>query len=47
MGQVRDTKFSTSVSNEMLLYAASVPGNDARVTDFSVSELSKEKQQWG
>ena len=42
LGQVRDTKFGTNVSNKMLLNAAK-----ARVTAFTISELLREKQQVG
>ena len=37
LGRVRDTKFGTNVSNEMLLNAA-----NTRVTAFTVSELLRE-----
>ena len=43
LGQVRDTKFDTNVSNEMLLNAAI----KAKVTVFTVSELLRENQQGG
>ena len=42
MGRVRDTQFGTNVSNKMLLNA-----ENARVTDFTVSELLRENQQGG
>ena len=42
LGQVRDTKFGTNVSNKVLLNA-----ENTRVTAFTVSELLRENQQGG
>ena len=39
LGQIRDTKFGTNVSNEKLLNAA-----NARVTAFTIFELLRENQ---
>ena len=42
LGQVRDTKFSMDVSNEILLDAAKL----SRVTAFTVLELLRKNQHW-
>ena len=42
LGEVRETKFDTIISNKMLLNAA-----NGRVTAFDISELLRENQQKG